>query len=63
MPKPQTCWMIKAAGGWLIFTTAAYTRKRCIENLMVSYGPNWTWKKIYRSGARAVRVHLSEVME
>lgn len=59
---------ISPAKGWCIVSPVvrphivgqsfAWTRKDAIEKEVSTFGPNWTWKKLYRSGWRCIRVEV-----
>lgn len=61
MKSAKTMWMLKSPSGNLVTPSASHTRKGCIAGVLSSYGPNWTWKKLYRNGSRIVRVSVREI--
>lgn len=53
--------MMKAASGRLVTPTVRHTRLECIRAIEANHGTNWPWKRLYRNGARIVRVSIKEL--
>lgn len=54
-------WMMKSASGALVAHTVSYTRHGALEKVASMHSPTWHWKRLYRHGARIVRVHVKEI--
>lgn len=61
MKAHKEAWMMKSASGALVTPTVRYTRSDCIKSIEENHGPAWPWKRLYRNGARIVRVHIREI--
>jgi hypothetical protein len=61
MKAKTTMWMMKSASGRLIKPTGRHTRHGCIQAIEENHGPSWPWKRLYRNGARIVRVAVREI--
>lgn len=61
MKAQTTMWMMKAASGRLIVPTGRWTRSDCIRAIEENYGSEWPWRRLYRNGARIVRVAVREI--
>ena len=46
---------------WIIPSSVRYSRGEAQKGIVETWGLDWTWKKLYRMGFRAVRVRIEEV--
>lgn len=61
MKAKTEMWMMKAASGRLVKPTGRHTRNDCIRAIEENHGSSWPWKRLYRNGARIVRVAVREL--
>ena len=56
-------WAAKSPSGTILAGHLAYTRTGVIDSVMETFGPRYTWKKLYRGGWRAVKVNIVPVCQ
>lgn len=54
-------WCIKNYKGFLLPSSIAHTREKAIKHVLALGGCCYTWRELYRRGARAVRIKIVEV--
>lgn len=61
MKAQRPGWIMKSASGALVAPTFSATRSDVIIKLAAIYSAYWPWKRLYRNGARIVRVIVKEI--
>lgn len=61
MKATAKLWIMKSASGALVASTCSYTRKGVIEKVSEMHSALWPWRRLYRNGARIVRIKATEI--